>query len=73
MGLIKILRVLKFLKTVNVIYRDEQDETVFVDRVLTADLPRTGEVIIRSGRYWRVGTIWHDQDENIIEIDLTDL
>lgn len=75
---------LKFVKTVNVIYAYqnvnekvyppfEDGSTVFIERCFAMDVPKTGEAIIREGHYFRVATIWHNKDENCIEVDLNDL
>jgi hypothetical protein len=80
----KIIRMLSFLKTVNVVYQyqnlnDREDsayrdeEVIFIDTCLRSDLPRTGEAIIYKGQYFRIATIWYNKDQDIIEIDLNDL
>lgn len=74
----------RFVKTVNVIYKYQnvrreretkyQDgEMVFIERCFAMDVPKTGEAIIRDGYHFRVATIWHNKDENCIEVDLNDL
>lgn len=82
--LLRIFLELQYLKRVNVIYQYqnvhskenkvyEDGDTVFIERVLFMDVPRTGEAIIRNGYYFRVATVWHNKDENTIEVDLNDL
>ncbi len=74
----------RFVKTVNVIYsyqnvhstretKYEDGEIVFVERCFSMDLPQTGNALIRNGYHFRVATIWHNKDENCIEVDLNDL
>lgn len=59
---------------IRVVYKDiEKDKVVFEEEVLKCDLPKTGEAIIKDGYHWKIATIWHDKDENIVEVDLNDL
>lgn len=46
---------------------------VFIDRCFAMDVPKTGEAIILDGYYFRVATVWHNIDENCINVDLNDL
>lgn len=81
--MLKRLLEFRFVKTVNVIYQYqnvhskqptfEDGSIVFIDRCFSMDVPRTGEAIIRDGQYFRVATVWHNLDENCIEVDLNDL
>lgn len=77
MGLLKILKEFRFVRTVNVAYikqEGERDgETLFVERDFAYNLPNKGDAVIYNGQHYRVGTKWHDRDENLIEIDLLDL
>lgn len=73
MGLIKIIRELKFLKRVNVIYEHEHEGMLFVERVFAFDIPKRKEAVVWKGKDYRVGTIWHDKDAKTITVDLTDL
>lgn len=83
-NLFRILSEYRFIKTANVIYQyqnlnDREDRAfedgniVFVERCFAMDIPKTGEAVIWKGNYFRVATIWHDKDNNCIEIDLNDL
>lgn len=69
MGIIKILKEFRFVKTVNVIYTKQDGprdgETILVEREFAYNLPNKGDAIIIEGE--------HDKDENFIEIDLLDL
>lgn len=71
--LMQIFRELFFLKRVNVIYEHEHEGMLFVERVLSMDLPRKGDVVIWKSQHYRVGTIWFDKDEKVITVDLSDL
>lgn len=77
MGFMKILKEFRFVKTVNVIYTKQggsQDgETLLIEREFAYNLPAKGNAVILKGELYRVGTHWHDKDQNFIEIDLTDL
>lgn len=81
---LKILKEYRFIKTVNVIYKYQNvhseretkykdGDTVWIERCFAMDVARTGEAIIKDGYYFRVATIWHNKNENCIEIDLNDL
>lgn len=82
--MLKRLLEFRFVKTVNVIYEYQNvhslkstkyadGEMVFVERCFAMDVPRKGEAIIRNGYYFRVATVWHNKDENCINVDLNDL
>lgn len=82
--MLKRLLEFRFVKTVNVLYQYqnvnskenppfEDGSIVFIDRCFAMDVPKTGEAIIREGHYFRVATIWHNIDDNCIEVDLNDL
>lgn len=82
--LLKTIKEFRFVKTVNVIYQyqnlnDKTDKafedgsTVFIERCFAMDIPKTGNAVIYEGSYFRVATIWHNKDENCIEVDLNDL
>lgn len=82
--MLKKLLEFRFVRTVNVIYvyqnvkskketKYEDGSTVWIDRCFAMDVPKKGEAIIRQGYYFRVATVWHNIDENCIEVDLNDL
>lgn len=82
--MLKRLLEFRFVKTQNVIYQYqnlksrpdaefEDGEMVFTERCFAMDIPKKGEAIIYKGNYFRVATIWHNKDENCIEVDLNDL
>jgi len=82
--MLKRLLEFRFVKTVNVLYqyqnyndkaetKYEDGSTVWIERCFAMDIPKTGDAIIRDGYYFRVATIWHNIDENCIEVDLNDL
>lgn len=82
--MLKRLLEFRFVKTQNVIYQYqnindrenssfEDGSTVFIERCFAMDIPKTGEAIIYNGHHFRVATVWHNKDENYIEVDLNDL
>lgn len=82
--MLKRLLEFRFVKTQNVVYKYqnvrsrkntefEDDGIVFTERCFSMDIPKTGQSIIYKGYYFRVATIWHNKDENCIEVDLIDL
>lgn len=75
MGLLKKLKEFRFVRTVNVIYIDQEGtgEMLFVERDFAYNLPNKGDAVIYNGQHFRVGTRWFDMDNDFIEIDLTDL
>jgi len=77
MGLLKILKEFRFVKTVNVIYTKQDGlrdgETLLIEREFAYNLPNKGDAVIIEGEHYRVGTRWHDRDQSFIEIDLLDL
>lgn len=62
-------------EVVKVIYQDVEngDKIIFEETIQKTDLPQTGNAFIMRGQHYRIGTIWHDKDKGIIEVDLTDL
>lgn len=77
MGLLKRLLEFRFVRTVNVIYTKQDGprdgETLLIEREFAYNLPNRGDAIVIDQQMYRVGTRWHDRDENFIEIDLLDL
>jgi len=75
--LLRILKEYRFIRTVNVIYTKQDGprdgETLLIERDFAYNLPSKGDAVIIDGEHYRVGTKWHDKDNNFIEIDLLDL
>lgn len=77
MGLLKIIKEFRFVRTVNVAYikqdGERDGETLWVERDFAYNLPNKGDAVIYKNEHYRVGTRWFNKNIDLIEIDLTDL
>lgn len=69
----KLLRIwseFRFFKSVNVIFEDENTDTIWVDRMFMYEVPRRKDHIQRSKKYYIVDLVIFNYDTNTIIVSV---